>query len=105
MSSETAPWIACQVCGHKDHSYRNHLSKESAPEFVHSSVLRLKALEKDGGDIEPLVRDMSSLVEAEDGDRKAWALWLLKLLQELEEASEAPEVAAQIEGFLLEGYS
>ena len=75
------------------------------PEFVNATVNSLRRLEMAGSEIDPLVDDMKHLVETEDGGRKAWAIWLLKLLEELEEASGAPEVAAEIESFLLGGYS
>ncbi|MGD2060402.1 MAG: hypothetical protein PVF87_06035 [Acidimicrobiia bacterium] len=105
MTSESAPWAGCQVCGHTDHGYQHHLNEVTVPEFVNESVTRLRELELAGSGIEPLVGDMEGLVAQEDGGRKAWAIWLLKLLEELEEASGAPDIAAEIENFLLGGYS
>ncbi|MFZ0015302.1 MAG: hypothetical protein WAL25_14440 [Acidimicrobiia bacterium] len=105
MTSDSAPWSACQVCGDHDHRYTHHLSDVTVPEFVTGSVDRLRRLEQTQSDIHPLVIDIETLTKAEDGGRKAWALWLLQLLEELEEASGAPEVAAEIEAFLLGGYS
>lgn len=45
------------------------------------------------------------MADHEAGGRKAWALWLGLLLRELEEAADAPDVAAEIENFLIGGYS
>lgn len=104
MSSES-PWAGCRVCGHAEHTYRHHLDDVAAPEFVHASARRLRELERTGSSIDPLVNDISHLVEEETGGHKAWALWLLHLLEELEEAADAPDVAAEIEAFLIEGYS
>jgi hypothetical protein len=105
MAHESTPWIECQVCGHSDHGYQHHLNDVTVPDFVSTTVNHLRQLETAGSKIHPLVDDMEHLVQTEDGGRKAWALWLLKLLEELEEASGAPEVAAEIENFLLGGYS
>lgn len=105
MGSDSAPWMACQVCGHTDHGYRQHLDEVVTPEFVKVTANKLRQLEMAGETIDPLVSDVEELVSVEDGGRKAWAIWLLKLLEELEEASGAPEVAAEIEEFLLGGYS
>lgn len=105
MSSETPPWAACQVCGHTDHTFTHHLNEVVVPEFVNSSVTDLRKLEQTGSDLHPLITDVTHLAETEVGGRKAWALWLLKLLEELEDAAGAPEVAAEIENFLLGGYS
>jgi hypothetical protein len=104
MSSESAPWTTCQVCGNHEHPYTRHLNEVTVPEFVNGSVTRLRKMEQAGSDIHPLVVDVEGLVEEEDGGRKAWAIWLLKLLEELEDASGAPEVASEIEAFL-DGYS
>lgn len=104
MTNES-PWAGCRVCGHGDHTYRHHLDDVEAPEFVHASVGRLREIEKAGSSIHPLVNDISHLADEEEGGRKAWALWLLLLLQELEEAADAPDVAAEIEAFLIGGYS
>ena len=104
-SSETAPWADCQVCGHSDHTFRQHLEEVAAPEFVRSCINRLRELEREGTDVHPVVADVSHLVEREEGGRKAWALWLYKLLDELEHASDAPEVAAEIENYLMGGYA
>lgn len=105
MASESAPWTRCQVCGHTEHGYQHHLNEVTVPEFVNTTVNSLRQLEMAGSEIDPLVTEMEHLVAAEGGGRKAWAIWLLKLLEELEEASGAPEVAAEIEDFLLGGYS
>lgn len=105
MSSESTPWAVCQVCGGHDHPYTHHLNEVVVPEFVKGSVTRLRQLEIAGSDIHPLVTDIEHLVVEEDGGRKAWAMWLLKLLEELEDASGAPDVAAEIESFLMGGYS
>lgn len=103
-TSQTDPWTECQVCGHTDHNYRSHLNETAAPEFIHASVVRLRELERMGNDVHHLVSETSQLAEAEDGARKAWAIWLLKLLEQLEDAKDTPEVAAEIESFLLGGY-
>ncbi|HEU4321079.1 MAG TPA: hypothetical protein VFS66_13490 [Acidimicrobiia bacterium] len=104
MTSDTAPWASCQVCGHHDHPYTRHLNEVTVPEFVNTSVNRLRKLEMAGTDIHPLVIDVEHLVADEDGGRRAWAIWLLKLLEELEDSSGAPEVVAEIEAFL-DGFS
>jgi hypothetical protein len=104
-SSETPPWVQCLVCGHTDHTYRKHLNEVAVPAFVGDAVGHLRELERSGSHVDPLIEDMKHLVDVEDGGRKAWAIWLLKLLQELEDASDAPEVAAEIEGYLLGGYA
>lgn len=75
------------------------------PEFVHTSVNRLRDLERIGADVHPLVSDVSDLADVEEGGRKAWALWLGLLLKELEDAADAPEIATEIENFLIGGYS
>lgn len=75
------------------------------PDFVHASVGRLRELERTGADVHPLVAETSHLIEVEDGGRKAWAIWLLKLLEELEDAKDTPDIAAEIENYLLGGYS
>lgn len=103
-TSQTDPWAGCQVCGHTDHNYRAHLDEVKAPEFVHASVIKLRELERMGSNVHPLVEETSHLIEAEDGGRKAWAIWLHKLLEELEDASDAPDVAAEIENYLIGGY-
>lgn len=103
-SENVAPW-ECQVCGHADHNYRHHLDEVTVPEFVHSSVVRLRQLERTGLEIHPLVEDISQLAEHEEGGRKAWALWLHNILVELEDASDLPDVAVEIENFLLGGYA
>jgi hypothetical protein len=104
MTSESAPWAACQVCGHHDHPYTKHLNEVVVPEFVSGSVNTLRRLEIAGSEIHPLVTDVERCVAEEEGGRKAWAIWLLKLLEELEDASGAPDVAAEIEAFL-DGFS
>ena len=104
-SSESAPWADCQVCGHSDHTFRQHLDEVAAPEFVRSCVGRLREVEREGTGVHGVVTDVSRLVEREEGARKAWALWLYKLLDELEHSSDAPEVAAEIENYLLGGYA
>jgi hypothetical protein len=68
------------------------------------SVSRLRDLERAGSGIHPLIVETTALADAEEGGRKAWALWLSKILTELEDASNAPDVAAEIEDFLLGGY-
>lgn len=98
------PW-SCQVCGHADHTFRHHLDEVKVPEFVHTSVRRLREVERTGLEIHPLVEEISQLAEQEEGGRKAWALWLRTLFEELEEASDAPAVAVEIENFLIGGYS
>ncbi|HET9259738.1 MAG TPA: hypothetical protein VFP42_06360 [Acidimicrobiia bacterium] len=98
--TDSAPWAACQVCGGHEHPYTRHLSEVTVPEFVDTSVHRLRSMEMAHTDIHPLVIDVETLVGTEDGGRKAWAIWLLKLLEELEDASGAPDVAAEIEAFL-----
>lgn len=105
MAGSNTPSAGCQVCGHTEHNFRHHLDDVKAPEFVHTSVRRLRELERAGSDIHPLVSDVSHLAEHEEGGRKAWALWLGLLLRELEDASDAPDVAAEIENFLTGGYS
>ncbi len=104
MTNES-PWAGCRVCGHADHNYRHHLDEVEVPDFVHASARRLREIERAKSSINPLVSDISQLAEEEEGGRKAWALWLLLLLEELEEASDAPDVAAEIEAFLIDGYS
>lgn len=104
-SSDATGWAGCQVCGHTDHTFQRHLGETAAPEFVRASVNRLRELERAGGPVHPLVSDVSHLVEEEEGGRKAWALWLLKLLDELEHAADAPEVAAEIEAYLMGGFA
>lgn len=104
-TSPSDPWVACQVCGHAEHNYRSHLDEVNAPEFVQTSVGRLRELERTGADVHLLVTETIVLVDSEEGGRKAWAIWLLKLLEELEGAKDSPEVAAEIESFLLGGYS
>lgn len=105
MTSESAQWAACQVCGHQDHRYTRHLNDVTVPDFVTGSVDRLRRIEQTGSEIHPLVIDIEKMAQDEDGGRKAWALWLLHLLEELEEAAGAPDVAAEIEAFLLGGYT
>lgn len=104
-TSQTEPWAGCQVCGHTNHGYRAHLDEVAVPDFVHASVGRLRELERTGVGVHPLVAETSHLVEVEDGGRKAWAIWLLKLLEELEDAKDTPDIAAEIENYLLGGYS
>lgn len=105
MDSESnAPWAGCQVCGHSDHTFRHHLDEVEVPEFGHISVRRLRGMER-GTDIHPLVSDVAGMADHEEGGRKAWALWLALIMRELEEATDAPEVAAEIENFLIGGYS
>ena len=99
MTSDS-PWASCQVCGHHDHPYTRHLNDVTVPEFVTTSVTRLRKIELAGADLHPLVIDMEGMAAAEEGGRRAWAIWLLKLLEELEDASGAPDVAAEIEAFL-----
>lgn len=105
MTSGTEPWAACQVCGHGDHTFQHHLNEVKPPEFVRASALRLRELESAGSDIHPLVVEAEGRVDAEDGGRKAWAIWLSRILEELEDTADAPEVAAEIEAFLIGGYS
>lgn len=105
MESEPNPWSGCQVCGHTNHTFRHHLDEVQVPEFVRASVKQLRDLERVGSDIHPLVSEVLDLAEHEDGGRKAWALWLGLLLRELEDAADAPGVAAEIESFLIGGYS
>lgn len=105
MASEAETWAGCRVCGHADHTFQHHLTEVKPPDFVRASVVRLRELETAGSDIHPLVLETSGLVEAEEGGRKAWAIWLSRILEELEDASDAPDVAAEIEDFLLGGYS
>lgn len=95
------PWTGCQVCGHTDHNFRSHLDEVAAPEFVHASVERLRQLATAGTDVHPLMTETSQLVDNEEGGRKAWAIWLLTLLHELDDARDMPEVAAEIENYLL----
>lgn len=104
MESESTPWAGCQVCGHVDHTFRHHLDEVEVPDFVHISVKRLRDLDR-GSDVHPLVTEVAEMADHEDGGRKAWALWLGLLLRELEEAADAPEVATEIENFLIGGYS
>lgn len=104
-TSNASPWAQCQVCGHTDHTYHKHLGEIAPPEFIRSSVTRLRDLERAGGPVHPLVLDVSHLADEEQGGRKAWALWLLKLLDELEHSSDAPEVAAEIENYLMGGFA
>lgn len=103
-TSSTEPWEGCRVCGHTDHSYRTHLHEVAAPEFVHASVGRLREIERTGGEVHSLVTETSGLVDSEEGGRQAWAIWLLQLLRQLEDAKETPDVAAEIESYLLGGY-
>lgn len=102
-SEKTVPWL-CQVCGHDSHSFRHHLDEVKVPEFVHVSLGRLRELESTEGGIHHLVEEISELAEREEGGRKAWAMWLRTLIQELEDASDAPDVAREIENFLM-GYA
>jgi hypothetical protein len=104
MVSQTEPWASCRVCGHVGHKFEYHLNEIKPPDFVHASVSRLRDLERAGSGIHGLVLDTTALADAEEGARKAWALWLAKILTELEDASNAPDVAAEIEDFLLGGY-
>ena len=91
----------CQVCGEATHSYTHHLGEVDVPDFVHSSAVRLRKLEMEGADIDVLVGEVADMEEREEGGRKAWAIWLHKLLIELEDAADAPDVAAEIEEYLL----
>lgn len=102
---DATPWADCQVCGHTDHTYQKHLGETAPPEFIRSSVTRLRDLEPAGVPLHALVTDVSQLAAGEEGGRKAWALWLLKLLGELEHAADAPEVAAEIENYLMGGFA
>lgn len=104
MESESTAWAGCQVCGHVEHTFRHHLDEVEVPEFVHVSVRRLRGLDR-GSDIHPLVSDVTAMADQEEGGRKAWALWLALIMKELEEAADAPEVATEIENFLIGGYS
>jgi len=104
-SSDNPPWIACQVCGHADHGYRKHLDEVEVPPFIGECVRHLRDLENSGSPVHPIIDQVGQLVAEESGGRKAWALWLDKLLRELEDASDAPDVAAEIENFLMGGYS
>jgi hypothetical protein len=104
-TSDAAPWADCQVCGHTDHNFQRHLGEVAPPEFIRSSVTRLRDLERAGGPMHSLVTDVSHLADAEEGGRKAWALWLLTLLGELERSADVPEVAAEIENYLMGGFA
>ena len=91
----------CQVCGETTHTYTQHLGEVEVPEFVHASAVRLRNLEMAGSDIDVLVVEVGDMEKQESGGRKAWAIWLHKLLVELEDAADAPDVAAEIEEYLL----
>lgn len=88
------------MCGETNHTYRRHLKEVETPEFVHTSVVRLRDLERTGSDIDVLVEETSDLADREDGGRKAWALWLLTLLREMEDFADAPDVVAEIDNYL-----
>lgn len=103
-SSETTPWATCQVCGHEDHGYQKHLNEVEVPSFVGECVVHLRELEMSGSTIHPVIDRVGELVVEESGGRKAWAMWLHKIVKELEDASDAPDVAAEIENYLM-GYS
>lgn len=104
-STEPPPWAVCQVCGHAGHTYRQHLHEvEEVPSFVRECVLHLRELETSAEPVHPLVDQVKGIADEESDGRKAWAIWLAKLLEELEDASEAPEVAREIESYLLGGY-
>lgn len=105
MESESTPWGGCQVCAHTGHTFRHHLDEVRVPEFVHDSVQRLRSPQRDESDVHLLVTEVSGLADREEGGRKAWALWLGLLLKELEDAGDAPDVAAEIENYLIGGYS
>jgi hypothetical protein len=104
-SSEDTPWAECQVCGHEDHGYRKHLDEVEVPSFIGECVRYLRELENSGSHVHPIIDRVGQLVAEESGGNKAWALWLHKLLQDLEDASDAPDVAAEIENYLMGGYS
>ena len=104
-SSEPPPWAACQACGHTCHGYRKHLDEvDEVPAFVHECVVHLRQLETSAAPVHPLVDQVRDIADGESDGRKAWAIWLLKLLEELEDASDAPEVAAEIDNYLLGGH-
>jgi hypothetical protein len=104
-SSDTTPWATCQVCGHEDHGYRKHLDEVEVPSFIGECVRYLRELEASGSPVHPIIDRVDRIVIEESGGQKAWAIWLLKILEELEDASDAPELAAEIENYLLGGYS
>lgn len=103
-SSDTTPWATCQVCGHEGHGYRKHLHEVEVPSFIGECVHHLRELGMSGSGVHPIIDRVDRLVVEEGGGRKAWAIWLLKLLHELEDASDAPDVAAEIENYLMGGY-
>ena len=99
--TETSSFDPCRVCGEIDHGYKSHMATTTAPAFVGDAVTRLRALEMSGSHIDTLVADTRAVADRESGGDKAWALWLLEILEELEEAESAPEVAEQIEAYLM----
>jgi len=105
LSSDTTPWAACQVCGHEDHGYRRHLDEVEVPSFIAECVRYLRELEMSGSPVHPIIDRVDELVRGESGGRKAWAIWLFKILEELEDAADAPDVAAEIENYLMGGFS
>ena len=105
MSTSETPWLNCEVCGDPDHSYHHHLRQSPPPDFVHTSVATLQKLEREGQHLDSLISELALLRERETGVKKAWAIWLVTLLQEIEDYSDVPDVAAQIEEYLVGGYS
>ena len=103
--SETPTVEPCSICGDIGHPYRNHLKEVEVPPFVGAAVDQLRELEQSGSHIDGLIENVKLLVNEEDGGRRAWAIWLLGLLEELEDAADAPDVAAEIEEYLLGGYA
>jgi hypothetical protein len=93
------------VCGHTGHGYQKHLNEVEVPAFIQECVRHLREIEMSGAQVEPLIDQVRQLADDEDGARKAWALWLSKLLEELDHASDAPEVAMEIENYLMGGFS
>lgn len=104
-SIDTSPWAACQVCGHEDHGYRKHLDEVEVPPFIAECVRFLRELEMSGSHVHRIVDRVGEIVAEETGGRKAWAIWLHKLLEELEDASDAPDVASEIENYLMGGFT
>ncbi|MEA1902113.1 MAG: hypothetical protein U9N56_01145 [Actinomycetota bacterium] len=96
---------ACRVCGETGHPYTNHMKEVDIPPFVGTAVADLRKLEMSHSHIDGLIGSVQVLVEGNAGGKKAWAIWLLILLEELEDAADAPDVAAEIEDYLLGAYS
>lgn len=96
---------ACQVCGETGHPYTNHMKEVEAPAFVGDAVTELRKLEMSHSHLYGLIDEVRGLVKEHVGGEKAWAIWLRILIEELEDASDAPEVAEEIENYLLGAYS